>query len=101
MAVYAAAANQAEMEDQILPVLEELGIEPVETGIMDAPTDDTAALEASVSLVAERFEVLFGGQLLLRGDVHARAGRSGISSGGPVDERAEAHGRGSYELWGS
>ncbi len=37
-------------------MLDELGIEPVEVGIMDAPTDDTAAMESSVRLIAERFK---------------------------------------------
>ena len=41
-------------------MLAELGIEPVEVGIMDAPTDDTAAMESSVRLIAERFKASHG-----------------------------------------
>ena len=39
-------ADQPDYETDVKPVLDELGIEPVEVGINDAPTDDTAASEA-------------------------------------------------------
>jgi ABC-type branched-subunit amino acid transport system substrate-binding protein len=56
LGVYMAAADEPDYVQNVKPVLDELGIEPVEVGIMDAPTDDTAAMESSVRLIAERFK---------------------------------------------
>ena len=54
--VYAAQRDQEAMETAVLPVLEELGIEAVEVGIMEAPADDPTAVQASVQTIAQRFE---------------------------------------------
>ena len=55
------------MDDIVLPELEELGIEPVETGIMDAPANDTAAVQANVNLIAERFKAADADTVLIVG----------------------------------
>ena len=67
VAVYAAERDQAVMEDTVLPVLEELGIEAVETGVMDAPADDQAAVASSVQTIAQRFEASGADTILLVG----------------------------------
>lgn len=56
VAVYASVADQVEMENHVLPTLDELGVDVIASGIMDAPTGDTAAISARVQLLAERFE---------------------------------------------
>ncbi len=48
-------SSQSEI-DQVVATLKGLGVTPVETGIADAPTDDTAASEAAVKLIAEKFK---------------------------------------------
>ena len=56
VAVYASVADQVDLENHVVPTLVELGVDVVATGIMDAPTGDTAAISAKVQLLAERFE---------------------------------------------
>ena len=56
VAVYGAERDQTTLEDTVLPVLDELGIDVVESGIMDAPADDPTAVQASVQTIASRFE---------------------------------------------
>ncbi len=65
--VYFAVADQPDYENDVKPVLDELGIEPVAVGINDAPTDDTAASEASVKLIAEQFKAADVDTILLVG----------------------------------
>ena len=67
VAIYAAAADKAQVDDDVLPALEELGIEVVETGINDAPTDDTAAIRNSTKLIAEKFKAAGADTVLLVG----------------------------------
>ena len=54
--VFAAAIDQAALDNQILPKLKELGITPAEVGIDDSPPGDQAATQASVKVIAERFK---------------------------------------------
>ena len=54
--MYTDAADQATVDETLLPLLDELGVEPVEVGVMDAPASDTAATQASVQVIGERFE---------------------------------------------
>ncbi|HET6950701.1 MAG TPA: ABC transporter substrate-binding protein [Acidimicrobiales bacterium] len=56
VAVFAATATQNVLEDTVVPALHDAGVDPVATGIMDAPPDDTAAVQSSVRLIAERFD---------------------------------------------
>ena len=67
VAVVAHAQDAALMEDTVLPKLSELGIEPVETATIDAPTDDTAALQSNVTLIAERFNAAGADTVLVVG----------------------------------
>lgn len=55
-AVLAGTAEEAEMNDVFLPLLDELGVDVVETAVIDAPQDDPAATYAQVRTIAERFE---------------------------------------------
>ena len=54
--VFASAADEEQMNDFVLPELDKLGIKAVETGIMDAPVSDVAAVEANVNVIAEKFK---------------------------------------------
>lgn len=54
--VFASILNQADMEDVYLPLLDELGIEPVDSAVLDAPFDDATAQNQATAVIAERFE---------------------------------------------
>ena len=56
VAVLAGTAEEAEMTDIFLPLLDELGVDVVEQAVIDAPQDDPAATYAQVRTIAERFE---------------------------------------------
>ena len=56
VAVFANARDQAVLDDQVLPTLAELGVEPVDTGVADAPPADQAAMQANVQTIAQRFQ---------------------------------------------
>ena len=56
VAVIAGTAEEAEMTDVFLPLLDELGVDVVEHAVIDAPQDDPAATYAQVRTIAERFE---------------------------------------------
>jgi hypothetical protein len=55
VAVFGSVLNQAQVEDEVLPQLEGLGVDPVETAILDAPQDDAAAQNQATAVIAERF----------------------------------------------
>jgi hypothetical protein len=65
--VYAAVTDQATLEDVVVPELEASNVDVVETGINDAPPNDTTAIENSVRLIAERFEAAGVEQVVLVG----------------------------------
>jgi len=67
VAVYVAADDKANYDNIVKPKLDELGVVPVEVGVMDAPTDDTAAMQSSVRLIAERFKASGADTLLMVG----------------------------------
>jgi len=54
--VFANARDQAVTEDEIVPALDELGVDVAEVGIVDAPAGDQPALEANVRTIAQRFD---------------------------------------------
>ena len=56
VAVFSNARDQETLEGTVLPTLEDLGVEPVETGVVDAPPDDQAAMLSNVQTIGERFE---------------------------------------------
>jgi Periplasmic binding protein len=53
--------------DAVNAELEELGVTPVETGIVDAPADDPAAVAADVEVLEQRFEAAGVDTVLLVG----------------------------------
>ncbi len=71
LGVFAHANDTAILDDLVLPALTELGIEPAEVGVIDAPTDDTAAIQSDVSLVSELFQAADVDTLLLVGATSA------------------------------
>jgi len=56
VAVLAGSAEEAEMTDVFLPLLDELGVDVIEQAVIDAPQDDPVATYAQVRTIAERFE---------------------------------------------
>lgn len=56
VAVLAGTAEEVEMTDVIIPLLDELGVDVVEQAVIDAPQDDPAATVAQVRTIAQRFE---------------------------------------------
>ena len=67
VAIYVAAADKPQYDTSVKPVLDKLGITPVEVGVMDAPTSDTAAIQSSVKLIAEKFKAAGADTILLVG----------------------------------
>jgi ABC-type branched-subunit amino acid transport system substrate-binding protein len=56
LGIMASSTDQALLDGTILPTLAELGIEPAEVAVNDAPTTDTAAVEAQAATIIERME---------------------------------------------
>jgi ABC-type branched-subunit amino acid transport system substrate-binding protein len=67
VAIYANVADKDQIDNDIMPVLNELGVKVVETGVNDAPTDDTAAIQSSAKLIAEKFKAAGADTILLVG----------------------------------
>jgi hypothetical protein len=67
LGVFAITTEADLMEDVALPALEEAGIEPVDTAILDAPPDDVTAQNAAVGVIAERFRSAGIDQVLIIG----------------------------------
>ena len=67
VAVFVNARDQGVLDNQVLPTLEELGVEPVEVGVVDAPAGDQPALAANVRTIAERFEAADADTVVLVG----------------------------------
>jgi hypothetical protein len=55
VAVFGSVLNQTQVEDEVVPLLDDLGIDPVDTAILDAPQDDAAAQNQATAVIAERF----------------------------------------------
>jgi Periplasmic binding protein len=56
LGVFAAAGDEAQLNDVVLPLLDELGVEVTESAVVDAPADDIAAVNAATGVIAERFD---------------------------------------------
>ena len=67
LGVFATAGDKVLLNDTVLPLLDELGIEPVEVAINDAAADDVAAANAQTAVIAERFEASGVDQVLVLG----------------------------------
>jgi ABC-type branched-subunit amino acid transport system substrate-binding protein len=55
-AVFATIQDEALLNDTVVPLLNELGVEPVDTAVLDAPENDVAAQNSATAVIAERFE---------------------------------------------
>ena len=67
VAVFVNARDKAVLDNQVTPVLEDLGVEPVESGVVDAPPTDQAAIKANVKTIAERFKAADADTVVLVG----------------------------------
>ena len=67
VAVYAATLDQDTLDELVLPTLEELGVEPVDVAVNDAPRNDAVAVQTQTQLIAERFESSGADTILLVG----------------------------------
>jgi len=67
LGVFAISTEADLMEQVALPALEEAGVEPLETAVLDAPPDDVTAQNAAVGVLAERFESSGVDQVLIIG----------------------------------
>ena len=56
VAVFVNARDQGVLDNQVLPTLDELGVTPVEVGVVDTLPTDQVALAAQVQTIGERFE---------------------------------------------
>jgi hypothetical protein len=56
VAVFSNSRDQTGLDGTVLPTLEEVGVEPVEVGIVDAPPTDQAAMLSNVQTIGERFQ---------------------------------------------
>src|SRR4029450_5392000 len=79
LGVFARPGEEAQMNDIVLPLLDELGVEVAESAVIDAPPDDTAATNAATQVIAERFEAAGVDQVLLIGTAGA-VWASGVES---------------------
>lgn len=67
LGVFGGPAEEDQLNDEILPLLEELGIEVAETAVVDAPPDDVNAINAATGVIAERFRASGVDQVLIVG----------------------------------
>ena len=66
--VFGGPADEAQLNDAVLPLLDELGIEVTESALVDAPPEDIAATNAATAVIAERFETSGVDQVLVLGN---------------------------------
>ncbi|MGO9875740.1 MAG: hypothetical protein ACLPVY_18310 [Acidimicrobiia bacterium] len=50
------AEDAATLSGDLVPALKAVGVTPVQTAVMDAPTSDTAAVQTNVNLIAQKFQ---------------------------------------------
>ena len=67
VAVFAGADNEALMKNDILPVLDDLGVKPVDTAAASAAAGDNAAIESEINTIAQRFKSKGADTVLLVG----------------------------------
>ena len=65
VAVYANARDQEQVDEHVVPVLEELGIEPVAVGLEEG--EDVPALQASTATISEAFQAADADTIILAG----------------------------------
>jgi hypothetical protein len=59
--------DQPLLEDEVLPLLDDLGVDVVEKGVLDVPQGDNTASEAGTKVIAQRFEAAGAETVLLVG----------------------------------
>jgi hypothetical protein len=67
LGVFAGPGQEVQLNDVILPLLDELGVEVTESAVVDAPADDITAANAATAVIAERFESAGVDQVLVIG----------------------------------
>jgi ABC-type branched-subunit amino acid transport system substrate-binding protein len=67
VATFAAVGDKEELDNHVTKVLNDHGIQPVATGIMDAPDNDPTAVQNSVKASAERFKAAGADTVLIAG----------------------------------
>jgi ABC-type branched-subunit amino acid transport system substrate-binding protein len=67
IAVFAHQNDADLMNKQVLPELEKLGVHPVSTAVLDAPSDDTAAVTSGTRTIAQRFKAAGATKVILVG----------------------------------
>ena len=80
VAVVALAADQATMNDIAVPALNSLGIEPVDTAVIDAPIDDVQAAYNQVGVLSQKFEADGADVLILVGQVPVTWGQGSLNT---------------------
>ncbi len=67
LGVFAGPGQETQLNDVILPLLDELGVEVTESAVVDAPADDITAANAATAVIAQRFESAGVDQVLVIG----------------------------------
>jgi hypothetical protein len=67
LGVFAGPQQEAQLNDEVLPLLDELGVEVAESAVVDAPPDDITAINAATGVIGERFESAGVDQVLILG----------------------------------
>jgi hypothetical protein len=67
LGVYALLGQEAQLNEIVLPLLDDLGVEVAESAVLDAPPDDIAAANAATAVIAERFSASGVDEVLLVG----------------------------------
>lgn len=68
LGVFAGPGQEAEMNDVVLALLDELGVDVAEHAVVDAPADDINAVNAATQVIVERFRSAGVDQVLIVGD---------------------------------
>jgi len=80
VALVSLAADQATMNDVAVPALKNLGIEPVDTAVIDAPIDDVQAAYNQVGVLSQKFEADGADVLILVGQVPVTWGQGSLNT---------------------
>jgi hypothetical protein len=67
VAVYTSSLEQPVVRSTVLPLLDELGVKPVEVAYGSAPTNDTAALRSELTTISQKFQSAKADAVILYG----------------------------------
>lgn len=85
LGVFAGAGQEQLMDDVVLPLLDELGVEVTESAVVDQTAEDITATNAAVAVIAERFESAGVDKVLVLGN----SGLAWAIGTEPLDYRPE------------